>query len=249
MLTLLPDEHLSDGDLVRLLDAEGESAERERTDGHLRGCQPCTERLDSLRRRSQRLSLLLAQTTPAAPEPDVLSVVRARKRRQASPPWLRAAAAVVVVLGAALLAEPVRAWVADLLGSRQTEIAAPSQPHPQSAPVRPSSPAAGTRVQFTPAAAEVELDVASYQAGGAVIFGVAEVPEVTVQVKGGMADLLVLPSGIRIGNAPESTADYQVTLPAGVRQVRVRVGGGDPRVIPAAHIAGVERLDLRRPTR
>lgn len=248
MLTLLPNEHLSDGDLVRFLDTEGEPAERERMDGHLRRCDPCGQRLDSLRRRSQRLSVLLTQTTPAAPEPDILAAARARKRRQASPPWLRAAAMVVVVLGAALLADPVRAWVADFLGISRTELAAPSQPESQPAPIAPSAPEAETRVGFTPASAEVELDVASYQAGGAIRFQAGEVAEVTVQVQEGTADLLVLPSGIRIGNTPESTADYQVTLPAGVRQVRVRVGGGAPRVIPAARIAAGERLELRRTT-
>lgn len=249
MLTLLPNEHLSDGDLVRFLDTEGDPAERERMGGHLRGCSPCGQRLESLRRRSQRLSVLLAQATPAAPEPDVLAAVRARKRRQAAPPWMRAAAMIIVVLGAALMAEPVRAWVADLLGFQRTELAAPSQPESQPGPVTPTAPEAGTRVQFTPTAGEVELDVASYQSGGAISLQAAEVPEVTVQVQGGTADLLVLPSGIRIGNSPESTADYQVTLPSGVRQVSVRVGGGTPRVIPAARIAAGERLDLRRPTR
>lgn len=249
MLTLLPNEHLSDGDLVRFLDGEGDPAEQERTNTHLRGCQPCAERLQSLRRRSRELSLLLAQTTPAAPEPDVLAAMRTRKRGQASPPWLRAAAMVVAVLSAALLAEPVRAWVAELLGIGRTELAAPTQPEPRAAPVTPSASEAGTRVGFTPTAAEVDLDVASYQQGGAISFVAGEVPEVTVQVQGGTADLLVLPSGIRIGNTPESTADYQVMLPAGVRQVRVRVGGGAPRLIPAARVAAGERLDLRRPTR
>jgi hypothetical protein len=249
MLTLLPNEHVSDGDLVRFLDGEGDPAEQERTDAHLRGCQPCTQRLQSLRRRSRGLSLLLAQTTPAAPEPDVLAAMRTGKRGQASPPWLRAAAAVLVVLSAALLAEPVRAWVADLLGIGQTELAAPTQPELWTTPLTPSAREAGTRVQFTPTGVEVELDIASYQAGGAIRFEAGEVPEVTVQVLGGTADLLVLPSGIRIGNTPESTADYQVTLPAGVRQVRVRVGGGAPRVIPAARVAAGERLDLARPMR
>ena len=249
MLTLLPNEHLSDGDLVRFLDQEGEPAERERMDGHLRRCDPCGQRLDSLRRRSQRLSVLLAQTTPAAPEPDVLAAVRARKGRQASPPWLRVAAMVIVVLGAALRGEPVRAWVADFLGIGRTELAAPTQAEPQPAPVTPMAPEAGTRVQFTPTSAEVELDVASYQAGGAISFVAGEVPEVTVQVQGGTADLLVLPSGIRIGNTPTSTADYQVMLPDGVRQVRVRIGGGAPRTITAARVAAGERLDLRRPMR
>ncbi len=247
MLTLLPNEHLSDGDLVRFLDTEGEPAERERMDGHLRRCDPCGQRLDSLRRRSQRLSVLLTQTAPAAPEPDVLAVARTRKTWGVQP-WLRAAAAVLVVLSAALLAEPVRAWVADFLGITRTELAAPPQPEPGATPVTPVAPEAGTRVGFTPTTAEIELDVASYQAGGAIRFQAGEVAEVTVQVQEGTADLLVLPSGIRIRNTPESTADYQVTLPDGVRQVRVRVGGGAPRVIPAARIAAGERLELRRPT-
>lgn len=249
MLTLLPNEHLSDGDLVRFLDTEGDPAERARTDAHLRGCGACSQRLDVLRHRSLRLSLLLAQTTPAAPEADILAVTRARRNKRTTPPWLRAAAAVVVVLGAVLLAEPVRAWVADLLGVRRTELATPSQPDLRSAPVTASVPEAGTRVQFTPTAEEVDLNVASYQADGTISLETGDASEVTVQVQGGQADLLVLPSGIRIGNTPGSTANYQVVLPAGVRQVQVRIAGGAPRVIPAARIAAGERLDLARPQR
>ncbi len=102
--------------------------------------------------------------------------------------------------------------------------------------------------QVHPQAGQQGIADRMMRGGGAIHFAAGEMPEVTVQVQGGTADLLVLPGGIRIGNTPESTAYYQVTLPAGVRQVRVRIGSDAPRVIPAARIAAGERLELRRPT-
>ncbi|HEU0053101.1 MAG TPA: hypothetical protein VFQ39_07980, partial [Longimicrobium sp.] len=47
----------------------------------------------------------------------------------------------------------------------------------------------------------------------------------TAEVVGGDADLLVLPSGLRIGNAAASTAEYRIGIPDGVRRVTVRAGG------------------------
>ena len=244
-------DHLSDGDLVRLLD--GEEALRDDVEAHLARCAECQRRLSVLRRRSERLSGLLIATDAALPEPDMLTARRLRRQQQAQrglaqravPGWMRAAAAVVLLLGGVMLAEPVRAWVADWLGARWAELTGSTPPEPAQVPVVVEPvPEANTRVQFTPASDEVELRFASAQAGGVVAVEIGDVPEVSVQVQGGTADLLVLPGGVRIANRPESVAEYRVEVPARVQRLRVQIGEGKPVILSGDQLAAGQRIPL-----
>ena len=243
-------DHLSDGDLVRLLD--GEEALRDDVEAHLARCAECQERFGVLRRRSERLSGLLIATDAALPEPDMLAARRLRNQQRrlaqrVTPTWMRAAAVVVLLLGGAMLAEPVRAWVADWLGARWAELTSSTPPEPAQLPVVVEPvPEANTRVQFTPASEEVELNFASAQAGGAVAVEIGDVPEVTVQVQGGAADLLVLPGGVRIANRPESVAEYRVEVPARVQRLRVQIGEGRPVILSGDQLAAGQRIPLSR---
>ncbi len=113
--------HVSDSDLIRMIDDEPVSAAvRE----HVDGCAECAARLDRYRRRSRSLSVILRQTEPEPvdstrllPPVDDLSRRRARKT-VAAPAWwtrpaVRAAAILVAVAGLAVAAPPVRHWVVE----------------------------------------------------------------------------------------------------------------------------------------
>ncbi|HEV2147719.1 MAG TPA: hypothetical protein VGR37_09985, partial [Longimicrobiaceae bacterium] len=102
-------------------------------------------------------------------------------------------------------------------------------------------------VQFTPQGTVFTVEVAAPQAGGAVELRRAEGATATAQQVGGgtePADLLVLPSGVRIRNLPGATADYRVAVPASVRTVRVRVGGGRETVLAAEEVEAGARVEV-----
>lgn len=258
MPTRLTEGHLSDDSFVRLLDGQLEAGERAWVESHAVQCEACAARLRQLRRRSARLSGILLASDPEAPPaptqvPDELTLRRMRRARGASAPrpWLRVAAVVALLLAAGVMASPLRAVVAEWLRTQWERIAA-ADPRvaapPAEAPAgRPSEPtAAGARVQFTPQGATFTLEVAVPQAGGAVEIRRATGASATAEQTGGgeQADLLVLPSGVRIRNAPGATADYRVTVPASVRTVRVRVGDGRESVLTADEVADGARVGL-----
>lgn len=256
--------HLSDGELVRLLDGECDPAERERAEAHTASCEPCAARLARLRQRTTRLAQMLERAdfpVPHAPAPadageEAPGVIPLRRRPgpAASPagrPWLRVAAVILVALGIGVAASPARAWIAQWIAERLAADRAgsgdpaPSAPPAQAVPTAP--PAAVAQVQFTPAGSEFTLEVAHRQAAGAVLLERSAGPNATAEVVGGTggADLLVLPAGLRIQNAPGSAAEYRVSVPAGIERVRLRVGGGRTRVVETAGLSAEgERIEL-----
>src|SRR5690606_13250297 len=116
--------HLSDGDLVRLLDGQAEPGESARGRDHLAACVDCDRRLRDLQRRSASISALLAEADFDVPPalrdagPRVARRARAAAARRKRIVWLRAASIGVILLGAGILAGPARArvtdWVSDL---------------------------------------------------------------------------------------------------------------------------------------
>lgn len=264
MTTSLAEGHLSDGDIVRLLDEELDPGERARVEAHVTACEECSRRVRGIRRRSARLGELLRSSDWEAPPAPVAVPVtapevsrdelarrrarRERERRTAPAPWLRAAAIVAVLLGVGIVATPLRAVVADWLETQWERIVAPGgREAPAAEPsAAPAEPAPGSRVQFVPQGSVFTLEVAARQAGGAVELARSDARQaVAEQVGGGTpADLLVLPSGVRIENDPASSASYRVVVPEHVRTVRVRVGDAPAMVLSAEEIAGGERVEL-----
>ena len=258
MPTPLTEEHLADEHFVRLLDGQLEAAERPRVEGHAARCEACGARLRQLRRRSARLTGILLASDPQAPPapahaPDELALRRTRRAGSAVPaarPWLRAAAAVALLLAAGLAASPRRAVVADWLRAQWARIAAPdardAAPAMEAPTAAPEVAESGARVQFTPQGAAFTLEVAAPQAAGAVEVRRAAGASATAEQTGGgaQAELLVLPAGVRIRNAPGATADYRVTVPASVRTVRVRVGERRETTLTADEVAAGARVEL-----
>jgi anti-sigma factor RsiW len=248
--------HLADEHFVRLLDGQLEAGERPWVEGHAERCEACGARLRQLRRRSARLSGILLASDPATPPaptraPDELALRRARRTGgvPAPRPWLRAAAMAALLLAAGLAASPLRAVVAGWLRAQWERVAAPdARPAAPAAeaPVAGAEAGSGARVQFTPRGAVFTVDVAAPRAAGAVEVRRAAGAAATAEQTGGgaQAELLVLPAGVRIQGAPGATADYRVTVPASVRTVRVRVGGGRETTLTAEEVEAGARVEL-----
>jgi anti-sigma factor RsiW len=236
-------EHLDDGAIVRFLDGEAAADERAGVEAHLAACPVCADRLVDLRRRSLNLGILLSRgdfavpplpAAPAAPVVDELAARRAARRMPARP-WLQAAAVAMLLVSAGLFAAPVRGWVRGLLGGDAPVAERPAPPLP--APTT-EVPRAGARIQFTPQGAELSVEVSHPQAGGALLLEAGPGTTVSAEVRApagtAPAELLVLPSALRIANDPASVAEYRVTVPASVRRVRVRIGSAPPTIVERA---------------
>lgn len=242
-------EHLDDGAIVRFLDGEAAADERSGVEAHLAACPVCADRLAALRRRSLNLGILLSRgdfavpPLPAAPVDELAA--RRTARRAPMRPWLQAAAVAMLLVSAGLFAAPVRGWVRGLLGG-----AAPVAERPPTPPPAPTAgaPLAGARIQFTPQGAELSVEVSHPQAGGALLLeagtGTTASAEVRALAGTAPAELLVLPSALRIANDPASVAEYRVTIPPSVRRVRVRIGSAAPTVVESAELAGGRRIEL-----
>jgi hypothetical protein len=176
-----------------------------------------------------------------------------REARRAAPAasraWLRAAAVAALVIGAGLFSSPVRAWFRDFLGGAGSGAPAAVQPPTAPAPVPvEGSPSTSARVHFTPQGEEMAVEIAHAQSGGALVLATAPSSTATAEVRapiGALADLLVLPTGLRIDNRAGSVAEYHVTVPATVQRVRVRVGAAPAITVPAAELARGRRIELR----
>lgn len=249
MTANVADTHLPDGELIRLLDGELDVGETARLQAYLEECAACRQRLQTLRRRSARLTTLLAAAdwqTPAALPLPVDELARRRAARHApGTPWRRAAAVAALLLGAALLASPARAWITEWVGARWQQIIGnePAAP-PPAQPTAPAPQSLGARVHFTPVGDEFVLEFATRQPDGSVALERSTGAEATVEVLHGSAELLVLPDGVRVRNTPESSAEYRVVVPAGIRRVPLRVGE-KTRVLTTTELSGGIRLPLR----
>ncbi len=216
--------HADDGDLIRLVDGECSADERAWLEGHLATCGPCAGRRDTLARLSGAVSAALAtgdtETGPRA---------RAEAGR-----WrilaLRAAAVLLVALGggAVASAQPVRDW----LSARWADVRALVAP--RSAP-RSDSRGAAT-VRFVPTTSVFTIEVVARQEGGVLTIELSGDTIATASVTPGTRgeELIVLPAGLRIVNRPRDRARYDVRLPRGVGEVRLRIAGApERRLVPA----------------
>jgi anti-sigma factor RsiW len=240
-------QHLDDGAIVRFLDGEAAADERAGVEAHLAACPVCADRLAALRRRSLNLGILLSRgdfavpPLPSAPAaPVVVDELAARRaaRRMPARPWLQAAAVAMLLVSAGLFAAPVRGWVRGLLAGG----GAPVAERPATPPPAPTAeaPLAGARIQFTPQGAELSVEVSHAQAGGALVLEAAPGTTASAEVRSpagtAPAELLVLPSALRIANDPASVAEYRVTVPPSVRRVRLRIGTAPPMIVENAEL-------------
>ena len=261
--------HLEDTDLLALVDGEFAPMERDVRLLHVARCDDCAGRLQTLRLRTANFSRLLADVElpedfvfPRMPQASPVIPITALASRRTSwtrSAWARAAVIALVVIVPFATVAPLRAWVVDRLGAAWSEVrgifgaddgaAAPAAPVTVPATPAPAEePASGATVFFTPAPGRFVLVVSESQAAGTLTLGRAEGGEGSAEVVGGATETpLVSESGIRILNAPGSTASYRVLLPPSVSSVRVRIGPTAPLEVTAADLARGRVIGLGSP--
>jgi hypothetical protein len=256
------DRIVSDADLIRYLDGELSNDEQARVADALERESALSDRLHVLRRRSERLSVLLAVAGPSASEiaaasPATLASITpitdaqtARSTiRSVSPMrdeprfWLRAAI-VLLVLGGVFAVPPVRAWVIRNLQRITSSEEAPAR-SPAVAPVKPALD--NFAVNFPVSSPSVTIEVTATQSAGRLLIRLFDVAEASAEIRGNLLEesFLVLPdqNTLRIQNARSSRADYLITLPRSVSEVRVTVGSGPSR----SHVFSEQLLELEIP--
>jgi hypothetical protein len=232
--------HATDGELMRLLDGEKPSGDSP-IDGHVTQCAECAARLARYRHRSAALADLLRATAPKPvdtarirPPLDDISGARLRRQRR-KPVWshagLRAAATIVVVAGVAAAAPPVREWLREQV--QRWVGPAPATPvdsSPAAAPIERRT-VAGPVVRFDVPSSELVVQLDSAQLAGTIEITSGNASRAEAQITTDLRDewLIVLPGELRIRNTGASRASYRLTVPASVRQVRLRTSGGSDR--------------------
>jgi anti-sigma factor RsiW len=237
--------HLSDGQLVRALDADGSEPERRAWERHLARCGRCARALDEIREESDLVSAWLRRAAfeetsapaPALPFPaqsDADGRLRPRHRTRAAP-WLRAAA-ILVLLAAPVAAIPAaRSWIV-------RQVAGTGDPAPTAAPaaapaVRPDRP---TVLRFVPAAGALTVRF-ERGASGALALEPAGGVEAELHGVGGANEATISASRVRILDA---AGRFRLRVPDAVTTVRVVTPGRTVTVSAAEIGAGaIIRLD------
>ena len=225
---------VTDSELIRYLDGEMDGRESGLLIERLRAEPAAAVRLEELQLRSWRLSAILPHADPSAQETarsgDVIRrtlATRARARPTSWTPLLRAAAIILVVLAGALVAPPVRAWIADRLLAVAEAVGLTSAPGVPPAPAATPVETPAFAVNFAVTGDTFEVRVPG--PGGTLTLRHHDGTDGSVQVTGAaITDHLVLPGGLRLEGTPSPDARYEITLPPLVRTVRLRIGDAAP---------------------
>jgi hypothetical protein len=223
--------------LLRLLDQECAPEERARLERHLAACEACTTRHATLSRLGGAVTAALA----AADEEG-----RATRRRTARPARvvLRAAVVVLVLVGgvAVASAQPIRAW----LRARWSDLRGIALPPGDGAPSIDT--AGATTVRFVPTTSVFAIELDTHQHEGSLTIGVSRDTIAVATVRPGTLgeELIVLPTGLRIVNRPDGRSSYDVRLPHGVAEIRLRIAGAPERRLVPAPDERMWTIDLKQ---
>lgn len=227
--------HLSDADLVRHLDLEGDADELDRRETHLRACEDCAGRVRRMGVQSDVVRSWLGRADhehrPASrPAP---------RRRSGAGPWLRAAVIVLLVAAPLAAVPPVRDWVAERVGLGGTQEAAP-------AAATAAETTAGAAIRFTPAPGTFTVRLDGPVPGTTLALGRA--PGLEAVLDGAPAPRsegedapVVSEDVLRLPATPGRR--WELRVPAAVDAVHVITGDGAVRV-PAAALDAGRVLDL-----
>lgn len=245
ILLTTQDEHVEDGDLMRLLDSECSDEEDRMLRMHLAGCAGCRRRHDRIARLSHKFSALLFQLEEPVPG-DTTPVRRGRKTRPraAARPWwsrrlVRVAAVVTLILAGAAAVSPVRAWVIDtfrsLLGADTST---------------PPEQTTGSLVSFVPTGAEFLVEFAEKQSTGVLRVYVDTSTAASARMIGRDAGegFVVQAAGLTIRNTGASSVSYELRLPRTCHSLEVRVAGSVVwryQIESASRVQGPWEVDLR----
>ena len=236
--------HPQDGDLLRYLDGECDPIALEDIERHVENCERCLKALALFKGTSDRLNRLLSahdEAPPLAARDEFLaraerigSAADHRRARTARQLLARAAIIALVLFGLGLAVTPVRAWLVRQTAALQQAFFK-QEPHQQQA-VFPPGPKTPSTVSFIPAAGAFSIEVAVPQNTGELTLTILESQTATAQVLGDIDDegLLVMPSRLRITNSSTSAADYAVTLPSQLTEIRLSIGGTQTLTVSTA---------------
>ena len=213
----IPDDAM----LVRYIDNEASDEERAQVDAAALADATIATRLEQLQRRSH--AARAAMRSADMPTPASLHAFDTNRPPTAdgSRPWLRAA----ILLGAlglgAFAVPPVRAWILDAVGLADRQETGKA-PVPEPVPI-------DTVAIFFDAPPEFLIELEEAQRNGQLIVRVADVEQASAELRtpGGTESFFVIPEGIQIVNGDVSTAEYEITLPRTVRDVRIRIPGAE----------------------
>lgn len=260
MTTTQADQHVTDGEVLRALDQQLEPSERARVTAHLESCDQCAALLTRARRRQQRLAQLLRDTdfdTPAttlrpSDSPVIDSRVARQRRAQRiartwQQPWLRVAAAIVLLLGVTLTITPVRALVVDWVREQWSRLVnADRSAEPATAPEAVTAPI-GPRIEFTHEATEFRIEFTVAQSTGSLAARQGAGEQVIAESTSPNAELLVLPTGLRVDNRQAPGASYTLVLPSSVSTLVVQVGERTVARWSAQQLSGEVTVSIETP--
>lgn len=248
--------HLEPDELQRLLDGEGDVAEREYAATHLRSCASCAADMRTL---EQQAALLSGWLERAAFEERTIDEVigqgeagvvshwrfagQRTSRNAVSQGWLRAAAVLVLLGTPVAVSSTVRGWIANQIGLREaervTDVIADREP------VNDTQPAGVIR--FAPAAGSFEVVITSLQQEGTFAVVAHDGAEAVLEISGIVgAGPVVSEHELRINNDSASTASYTLRVPASLTRVIVRVAGRPVRNIQAVELREGAQILLRQ---
>jgi hypothetical protein len=219
-----------DAMLVRFLDNEASDDERAQVEAAAAADAGVSDRLAQLRTRSQAAAgMLAADDVPVPASLQSFDAVRARAPAPESSRWLRAAVLLAGLGLASLAVPPVRAWLLDATGLVDGERAG-------GAVAAAPAVAVDTVVISFDAPPEFLIELETAQRDGRLIVRIADVEQASAELRtsGGTESFFVIPEGIQIVNGDVSTAEYEITLPRTVRDVRIRIPGREDVAYTAA---------------
>jgi len=221
--------HLSDGDIVALIDGERRlSAGAD--ERHLAQCDVCRERRNRFSEYSSDIREDLSSVSiPIVDESafrarvaEGLKHSRPRGSARRYPAWSAAAAAIVLATAAAAATSPARDWLRSLFDSRRVTQSAPAQP-----PIpRPAAPElSGSSVSFAATGAVFTVRLDATPLSGGLVARPAKDDNITATVVSGAGTggdaLVVLPGELRIRNTSAARASYRLDLPRTITRLRL----------------------------
>lgn len=224
-----PTIHLTDVDLLRLLDGECHDREQARLRAHLATCPGCETTQRTIETNIELIDRALALVEPSQPQLILSRVADSLNERRPriwwkNSPALKIAAVLTLLVSAGVFASPIQTWIA-----RQWELLVST---PEPAPpavvtdtvVETEDEPGGAAVSFEAESGAFLITIESEQEVGTLTLSRAGTEFGTAMIVGDSeSELLILPAGVRIINSSGATSDYRVALPNNITTVSVQI--------------------------
>jgi len=220
-----------DGTLVVYLDGGLEPGARADVAAHVHDCVRCADRLAELEARSRGVGAWLARHEPTPPPREAYDLA-ARPRTASAPRRWAIAAGIVLAVG--VVAGPARGWLLGRIGL------APDGP----AASPPVATGETSTTSFVPAGDEVTVSFDAGATGRRLVVALGTDPLVTLRAPAPDVELLVRPDRVEVHDAHQPPRDYRLTVPDGVRRIRVRVPGARDVVLAPGPVGETRIVDV-----